>query len=45
MAVSDGCAVVYFIVYQCSCVRHGNMCGPGCVNCTDNCENRADSDD
>ena len=31
--------------HQCSCVRHGIMCGPGCVNCTDNCENRADSDD
>ena len=31
--------------HQCSCVRHGIMCGPGFVNCTDNCENRADSDD
>ena len=31
--------------HQCSCVRHGIMCGPGCVNCNDNCENRADSDD
>ena len=31
--------------HQCSCVRHGIMCGPGCVNCTDICENRADSDD
>ena len=31
--------------HQYSCVRHGIMCGPGCVNCTDNCENRADSDD
>ena len=31
--------------HQCSCVRHGIMCGPGCVNCTDNCENKANSDD
>ena len=28
-----------------SCLRYGTLCRPGCVNCTENCENRADADD
>ena len=30
---------------QCSCVKHGIRCGPGCTNCIENCENRELSDD
>ena len=30
---------------QCSCLKNGILCGPGCLSCIDNCENRADTDD